>query len=433
MARAGLVRSLGLGSACALVVGSVIGAGAFLVAADISRSLPSPRLALSVWVAAGLLSLLGGLTFAELGAMYPGTGGQYVYLREAFGPLTGFLFGWTQFLVVQAGSIAAVAISFAQFSASTAGSGPFGLKGTATLVIVALTAVNLIGTDAGAGVLDWLTGLKYLAIAALAGAGLCVRHQAFPQAAASLGASPAAYGVALIAALWAYDGWTDVTFVSGEIKDPQRNVPRALFLGLLAVMAAYVGINAAFYRLLPAPAIAASEFVAADAARALAGPGAALAVSWLMMVSTLGCVNAMVLAGPRIAYAMAEDRSLPGWLAYVSPRFRVPTGALLIQMAWSILLVWSGRYDQLFTCVISAAFIFYGLGGAAVLVLRKTKPNTERPFRVPLYPLLPLGYIAFTAAFTANTLREKPLESLAGLGIMLLGLPVYFYYRRKVS
>lgn len=427
MSTPSLERRLGLFSAVCVVAGSVIGSGVFLVASDITRSVPSPWAGLSVWLVAGLLSLLGGLAFAELGAMFPGAGGQYLYLREAFGPLPAFLYGWTLFWVIQAGSIAAVAIAFARYFSAFFPVGPLGLDLVAAALIALLTALNLFGVEKGARVLDLVTGFKVLALIAVAAAGLLA------PARASLGApwefSAPAYGVALIAAFWAYDGWNNATFVAGELRDPQRNLPLALAGGLALVGTLYLGANLAYARMLPPEAVAASSFVAADAARVMGGEGWARAMSALVLLSTFGCVNGMILAGPRVTYAMAADGRLPAWLAFVHPRWRVPTNALIAQMLWSILLVFSGRYDQLFTYVVSAAFVFYGLSGAAVIVLRRARPEADRPYRTPLYPWLPAAYALFCAAFVLNSLREKPVESLAGLAIVLLGAPVFLRYR----
>lgn len=423
-----LNRTLGLTSAVCLVMGAVIGSGVFLVASDIMTAVPSPVPGLSVWVVAGLLSLLGGLTFAELGAMFPGAGGQYVYLREAFGPLPAYLYGWSCFWVIQAGSIAAVAIAFAQYFSSFVPMGPVGVKLTASLVILLLTGLNSLNVEKGAAVLDAVTGAKALALVAIGAAGFFLPVSG--GLSGSWAFSAPSYGVALIAAFWAYDGWNNVTFVAGEIKEPQRNVPLALALGLAGVTLLYFFANLTYLRLLPVSAVAASKFVAADAARVFGGDAAARLMSAVVLMSTFGCVNGMILAGPRVTYAMAEDGRLPSWLSFIHPRWRVPTNALLVQGVWSILLVWSGRYDQLFTYVVCAAFIFYGLTGAGVLVLRRSKPDLVRPYKVPLYPVLPAAYVLFCAAFVANSFREKPFEAVAGAGLVLLGIPAYRFFNR---
>lgn len=426
-----LVRGLGLFSAFAVVAGSCIGSGVFLVASDVSRVVPAPLLALSVWLMAGLISLMGGLVFAELGGMFPGTGGQYLYLREAFGRLPAFLYGWTLFLVIQTGSIAGVAASFALFAAGLFPLGPLGLKLVPTAVIVLFTAVNLLGVKKGAGVLDVLTGLKVLALATIALFGFAAPAGAGAGLSGSQGFRLAPYGVGLIAALWAFDGWNNLSFVAGEVKEPRRNIPLALVGGVALVSALYLGVNYAFYRVLPVAAVSGSAFPGADFARALGGEPAARALVAIVLVSGLGCLNGMVLCGPRVTFAVAQDGLLPRAVTWVHPRFRVPSVALVVQMVWAVILVWSGRYEQLFTLVVSAAFLFYGLTAAGLLVLRARLPGAPRPYRVPLYPFLPIAYLLFTAAFVVNSVVEKPLESLAGYGIVLLGVPAFFLLGRR--
>jgi APA family basic amino acid/polyamine antiporter len=427
-----LIRGLGLGSSVSVVAGSVIGSGIFLVATDITRQLPSPGWALSVWLVAGLLSLMGGLTFAELGAMFPGAGGQYIYLRKAFGPIFGFLYGWTLALVIQPGSIAAVAIGFAQYASAFLPMGPVGAKFTASVAIALFTLINALGVKRGAGVLNVLTSLKILALVALGAAGvfLPVSAGAGLSATSATPVTASAYGIALIAAFWAYDGWNNLTFVAGEVANPKRNVPLALILGLALVASLYVLVNVGYFQMLSPQRIAESSFPAADAARVMGGEWAVRGILLAVILSTLGCVNGMVLAGARVTYAMAADGALPRALGYVHPRFHVPSAALFTQLGVSLALVWSGSFDQLFTYVVCAAFIFYGLSGAAVIVLRRTMPKAERPYRVPLYPVLPALYVVFTFLFVLNAFREKPAEAMAGLGIVLLGIPAFYVFRK---
>lgn len=375
---------------------------------------------------------MGGITFAELGAMFPGAGGQYIYLREAFGGLFGFLYGWTLALVIQPGSIAAVAIGFATYTSAFLPMGPLGAKFTASLAIAAFTLINVLGVKRGAGVLNFLTSLKILALVVLGFAGVFLPLQpgAGLHSAASSGLSASAYGIALIAAFWAYDGWNNLTFVAGEVANPKRNIPLALILGLALVTTLYLIVNVGYFQMLPSSVIANSKFPAADAARVMGGDWAVRGILVTVILSTLGCVNGMVLAGARVTYAMAADKALPKALSYVHPKFHVPSTALWTQMFLSLALVWSGSFDQLFTYVVCAAFIFYGLSGVAVLVLRKKKPNLPRPYKVPLYPVLPVAYVLFTIAFVLNAFREKPTEALAGLGIVLLGIPAYSFFKK---
>jgi APA family basic amino acid/polyamine antiporter len=427
----GLVRGLGAGSAFAVVVGAVIGSGVFLVAADIRASVASPVWGVGVWIAAGLLSLIGGLTFAELGGRLPGVGGQYVYLREAFGPRIAFLFGWTLFLVIQAGSIAAVAAAFAAVLGDLVPLRPAERTVIASAVIGASTLVHLLGVRRGGLVLDVLSALKVVALVGLGVAGLVLSGRSIGELPATPAPAPASFGVALIAAFWAYDGWNNVGYLAGEVRDPRRSVPLAMVGGIAVVGVLYVLVNLAIHLALSPDELARSAHPAIDAATRLAGSHAGTAILGCILLSTVGCVHGLVMAGARVPYAMATDRVVPAALARLTPHTHVPSAALVLQMAWSIVLVVSGTYDQLFTYVIAAAFVSYGLCAVAVIVLRRRAPDAERAFSVPLYPWVPLAYALFCAAFVINACREKPLASLAGLGIVAAGVPAYAWFTRR--
>lgn len=426
-----LVRGLGAGSALAVVVGAVIGSGVFLVAADIRASVASPVWGVAVWIAAGLLSLIGGLTFAELGGRFPGAGGQYVYLREAFGPRIAFLFGWTLFLVIQAGSIAAVAAAFAGVLGDLVPLSAAGRVAVASAVIAASTGVHLLGVRRGGLVLDVLSALKVLALVGLGVAGLVLAGRSPGDLAATPAPGAASFGVALIAAFWSYDGWNNVGYLAGEVRNPRRAVPLAMVGGIAIVGALYVLTNLAIHLALSPGELARSVHPAVDAAIRLAGSSAGTAIVLCILLSTVGCVHGLVMAGARVPYAMAKDGVVPKALARLTPHTHVPSAALVLQMAWSIVLVVSGTYDQLFTYVIAAAFVFYGLCAAAVIVVRRRAPGAARAFSVPLYPWVPLAYALFCAAFVINACREKPLASLAGLGIVAAGLPAYAWLTRR--
>lgn len=427
----GLVRGLGARSAVAVVVGGVIGSGVFLVAADIRASVASPLWGLAVWIAAGLLSLIGALTFAELGGRFPGTGGPYVYLREAFGPRSAFLYGWTLFLVIQAGSIAAVAAAFAAVLGDLVPLSAAGRIAAASSVIGASTLIHLLGVRRGGLVLSVLSALKVLALIGLGVAGLALSSRSLGDLAATPTPAAAPFGVALIAAFWAYDGWNNVGFLAGEVRNPQRIVPLAMVGGIAIVGALYVLTNLAIHLALSPDEVARSTQPAIDAATRLAGSRAGTAILLCSLLSTVGCVHAMVMAGARVPYAMARDGVVPATLARLTPHTRVPSAALVLQMAWAIVLVVSGTYDQLFTYVIAAAFVFYGLCAIAVIVLRRRSPDAERVFSVPLYPWVPLAYALFCAAFVFNACREKPLASLTGLAIVASGVPAYAWFTRR--
>lgn len=425
-----LDRALGLWSTFFIVTGAVIGSGVFLVTTDIALAVKSPAWGLSTWVVAGTISFVGGLVFAELGTRFPNAGGQYVYLKETFHPLLGFLFGWTLILVIQAGSIAAVGIAFARFF-ERAVAVPLSHQMVASILVVGLTLLNLLGVRKGAAVLDGITAVKILAILALAACGVF-----FSSTGGAISTwevpSGASYGVALIAAFWAFDGWNNLGFVAGEVKNPRRNIPLGLGLGIAAITTLYVMANLTYFKFLSMDAIASSTFVAADAAREILGDKGVAVASLLVSLSALGCANAMVLAGARVIYAMAADGKLPRGLSLLHPTTRSPNNALLAQMVWTLVLVWSGSYDQLFTYVVFAAFIFYGLSALAIFVLRR-RPTPGDVYLMPLYPILPGLYVLFTVVFCLNSLVERPVESLAGVMLVALGIPVFWFVTRRPS
>jgi basic amino acid/polyamine antiporter, APA family len=426
-----LVRGLGAGSAFGVVVGAVIGSGVFLVAADIGASVSSPIWGVAVWIAAGLLSLVGALTFAELGGRFPGAGGQYVYLREAFGPRIAFLFGWTVFLVIQAGSIAAVAAAFARVLGELVPLSAAGKLVVASLVIGASTGVHLLGARRGGLVLDVLSVLKVLALVGLGVAGLVLAERSLPDLSASPVPAAAPFGVALIAAFWSYDGWNNVGYLAGEVHNPRRNVPLAMIGGIAIVTVLYVLVNLAIHLALSPEEVARSTNPASDAATRLAGSGAGVAILCCILLSTAGCVHGLVMAGARVPYAMARDGVVPAPLVRLTRHTHAPATALIVQMVWSLVLMLSGTYDQLFTYVMAAAFVFYGLCAVGVIVLRRRSPDAARAFSVPLYPWVPLAYAVFCAAFVINACLEKPLASLAGLAIVAAGVPAYAWFTRR--
>lgn len=428
-----LLRKLGPWSSFFVCIGSVIGSGIFLVATDIASVVPTPFAGVLVWIVAGAVSMAGALIFAELGTMFPRAGGQYVFLREAFGPLLSFLFGWTLIFVIQTGSIAAVAVAFARFTAKFVEMGPTEMNLAATASIALLTFFNYLGIQRGAQLLDSLTSLKVVALLGFI-ILIFVMGPSTPATPLTLdmgGTTLSAFGVAMIAAFWAFDGWYSLTFVAGEIQKPERNIPLASFMGLITVLALYVVVSYAYFMVLTPAQVAGSTFVAADAAQVLAGKWGVDLMGLFVIVSVIGCLNTMIISGARVTYAMAKDHVLPVALAKVGEKSHSPNRALTMQMIWSILLVWSGKYDQLYTYVIFAGFIFYGLTAYGVIYLRKAKPQLARPYKVPLYPVLPILYIVFCIGITANSLMEKPLEALAGAGIILTGLPAYYYFKKR--
>lgn len=445
-----LLRVLGPVETTTILIGSVIGSGIFLVPNTIAAQVGSFGLIIAVWLVSGLLSLFGALSYAELGGMIPHAGGQYAYLREAYGKFPAFLFGWTEFLVIKAGSIAAVAVAFALYVGYfipdafqpifhrtvtlkfgfTFAIEDIGVKLVAIGCIALLTAVNYLGVKLGGWVQNIFTFLKVAALAGLIILTFIAGH------AAPVAFKPilpeqfsvnllSAFGVAMVAALWAYDGWNNTTYVAAEVREPQKNIPRALFLGTTLVVIIYLAANWAYAYVLPLAAIAKSNLVAADAMKSFLGPTGGAFISAAVMISTFGTVNGMILSGPRVTYAMARDKIFFKNMGTVHPRFRTPHISIIVQGIWSALLTLSGRFDQLFTYVIFAAWIFYAMTTAGVFVLRKKWPLVNRPYKTWGYPWIPSAFILVSILFVINTLITDPRDSLFGLGIVALGVPVY--------
>lgn len=416
-------------------VGTIVASGIFLVPSDVAQRLDSAVLNLAVWVVATLVSLLGALTIAELGASLPKAGGLFVYLREAYGPIWGFFYGWALFIVIQTGSIAAVAVAFATYLGYFLPLGGLEVKLVAVLCIAALTGINVLGVREGV----WTQNIVTVAKIAVIGGLLAIAFSASTGSWSNLAESGTArwapstavvFGAALIGPLWAFDGWIQTSYVGGEIKNPGRNLPLSTIYSVVIVGAIYFLLNAAYLFVLRVEGVAGSALVAADTTAAvLGGAGAAFAAA-LVMLTTLGSTNGMILAGPRVYYAMARDRLFFSSVGRVHPRFQTPAVSLGVQALWSVGLVFTGTYEQLFTYVVFVSWVFYGMGASAVFVLRR-RAHLPRPYRVWGYPWVPLAFLTFTAALLLNTLIAKPRDSLVGLGLMLLGVPFYLFWKRS--
>jgi basic amino acid/polyamine antiporter, APA family len=446
-----LVRAIGLGSAILFVVGSVIGSGIFLTTGGMAAVIPSASLLLLAWALGGLLAITGGLTYAEMGAMFPRSGGVYVFLREAYGPLPAFLYGWVAMLVVLSGGIAAVAVGFAEYLSYFVPAlsplrilwtvptplGTFSLSAgqlAAVASIVTLGAINYVGVRSGNLVNVVMTAAKVGGLAALpVMAILWTRAEPSfaPVVPPDLGRPLASFGIAMIAVLWTYEAWYFVTYAAGEIRDPQRNVPRALVGGILILMTVYLLVNVAYLYALSIDEMKGVTRIAERAATAMVGPSGATFVALMVVVSTFGCNAAAILAGSRLLFAMASDGVFLPAARRVHPRYRTPHVAIAALTAWSALLAFSGTYEQLFTYVMFASVLFSLAAGMALFRLRIKMPDHPRPYRTWGYPLVPILFVAGSLAFVVNTLLERPLESLAGLGLLLLGLPAYWYWHRQ--
>jgi len=437
-----LARELGLFDTVNLVVGTVIGSGIFLVPAEIARAVHTPGWMLSVWVIGGILTLLGALSLAELGAAMPGAGGIYTFIARAFGPLWGFLCGWMLFTVATSGSIATLAAAFPIYLGGFVPLTPLTSKIAGIVMIVLLTWINALGVKNGARVGNVLTVLKVGGLVAMVAAifllpGPRLDTPAQVPALPSGPISAAAIGAAVIAVLWAYEGWHDLSFAAGEIRDPQKNFPRGLIGGVALVVFLYLAANFAYLKVLTPAEIAATDRVALTAMTRVTGAFGGKLLTAAILCSILGAMNALILAGPRAYYQMAKDGLFLERASRVHPRWRTPVEALVFQGLWSVFLVlFIGGFSQLFTYVIFGGWIFYALAVVSVVVLRKKAPDMPRPFRVSGYPVVPLLFGAAALALVVSTLVATPRESGIGLAFIALGIPVYYLqraYRRRAA
>ncbi len=431
----GLLRVLGRWDTAFFLVGTVIGSGIFLVPSEIAREVRSEPATIGIWIAGGLLTMLGVLSIAELGAAIPAPGGIYTYISRAYGKLPGFLCGWAIFTVITSGAIATLAVAFSIYLAGLFPLSAGSARGISILAVLLLTGANVLGVRAGATVQNVLTVLKVaglvgmtVAIFLFAGAAPApppAARTAFPNGAAGI-------GLALIGVFWAYEGWHDATFVAGEVRDPQKNFPAGVVLGELAIIALYVAANLAYFRVMSVGEIAGSPRVGLAAIGKVLGPWGARALTAAIICSILGAMNGSILAGPRAYYQMAKDGLLPGVLGDVHATFRTPAASIALQGVWSsVLILFIGGFSQLFTYVIFGGWLMYALATAAVPILRRKEPNLERPFRVPGYPFVPFVFVGAAAVMTVSTILQRPRESLLGLGFIALGIPLYFLLRRS--
>ena len=427
---ADLPRKLSLFDGAALLVGSVIGSGIFVVPRLIAQRVPEPGLVIAIWIFSGLLVLCGALTLAELGAMFPESGGLYVYMREAYGRFWAFLYGWTVMLVIIPGSIAALTTAFLLYLEQFVALSYWVQKGAGFGILLLLAFVNARGAKLGAGVQNLFTVLKLGGLAALVGVALVTQKGALanlqPMAPEHVsGGLLAAVGVAMISMLFAYDGWHFVGFVAGELRDPARNIVRSIFAGVAVVILTYVAANVAYYFVLGQDRIVGSERVAADAMAALLGPPGATLMTTAILCSIFGAISANVLAGPRVLFAMGQDHSLLARLATVHPRYQTPAAAIWTLAVWAAVLTLTGGFEHLITMAMFANWIFFALVVLSVMILRRTRPEVPRPYRVPRYPWPVVIFVIVSSAFVVNTLVEAPRSSLLGLGLLLLGVPFY--------
>jgi APA family basic amino acid/polyamine antiporter len=436
-ARTELGRVLGVQQLIYIVIGTVIGSGIFIVPGAVLRqSGGSVGLALLVWLVGGVLSLLGALTYAELGGLHPKAGGLYIYIRDAFGRFPAFLFGWTLFFIIGSGSVATLAVAWVAYLGQLVPLGPVAARVTAIALIGVIAAINVRGTRSGARVQDWTTFLKVAGIVGMSGAFLLRGRglQGLPGGLWPEAISPrilSGFGLSMIGTLWAYEGWQYVTYSAGEARDPQRTFHRGLVLGTSVLIAIYLLASVGYLAALGPVGVAGTDRVAADAATALFGPVAGKLIALMILVSIFSAANGIVLTVPRAFFAMARDRIFFRRLAEVHPKFGTPAFAILACSAWSMLLAATGTFEQLLTYVVFIGWLFYGLGALSVFQYRRREPLAPRPFRVPGYPVTPILFVASAAAIVINTIVAQPARAAVGLGVVLLGSPAYFIWRRR--
>jgi basic amino acid/polyamine antiporter, APA family len=431
-----LRRELTVFDATSIVVGTIIGSAIFLVPSTIAGRLGSPLWVLAAWIVGGVLSLCGALSIAEVGSMYPGAGGLYVYLREAYGPQTAFLYGWGLFTMIQSGSIAALAVAFHLFAARLLPLKSIEQKFVSLACIALLTTINCFGVRLGKLVQNTLTLTKLagllLMICLLFASGTRSRIPHLRFTGSALHLSVSSFGIALIAMLWAYEGWHVISFAAAEIKRPQRDLPRSLFYGLLIVTFVYVLANASYYVAMSPDEIRNSSSLASEAMTKAYGVMAGKLLALLILMSLLGALNGLILTGPRVYYAMAKDRVFFSQFAQNS-KYGTPVFALIAQGTWAAVLMWSGTYEQLFTYVIFTGWMFYGLTAAGVIILRRRRPHCHRPFAVPGYPWVPLLFCAATAGLVLATIASGLLGALIGIALLLTGVPIYWIFKLRLK
>jgi APA family basic amino acid/polyamine antiporter len=430
-------RALGPFDATMVVIGGIIGSGIFINPYIVAQRLDTSVLVIAAWAAGGVIALAGAFAYAELGSLFPRAGGQYVYLREGWHPLAGFLYGWALLLLIETGAIAAVAITFGHYALRLAGRGDLAVVPIAVAAIVLLSVINYLGVKPGSRVLNVLVVLKVAALATLIGAGaLAPAVDGWWSAAratqVSTGATVLAFGAALVPILFAYGGWQNANYVAEEIENPRRNLPLSLLLGTATVVVIYVLVNMVYLRALGLDGLAQTTTPASKAAAMMFGSAGDRFVTAAIAISTFGFLDLAILAPTRVYYAMAADGVFLPALARLHPRYRTPWLAILIQSAWSCVLALTGRYEQLLNYVVFADWIFFGLTVATLLVFRRTHPLEQRPadaFRSPGYPFLPIAFAAVSAAVVLSVVRADPGSALRGALLLGAGVPVYYWFR----
>jgi APA family basic amino acid/polyamine antiporter len=431
-----LKRVLSLMDATMINAGGIIGSGIFMVPATVALYTASSSLFFMVWILGGVVSLFGALSVAELGAAMPKAGGQYVFLNEAYGPVWGYLYGWSAVVVINTASMAAVGVAFAEYLKFFYPISNLAVKEIAIFSIILLTIINIVDVKSGARFQNVFTFAKLGAILGVILLGLFLEGGSTQNFSPLFTDRPplsliGPLGLAMVAVLWTFDGWIFVTYVAGEVKNPKRNIPLSLIFCMVIVLTVYLALNTVLVYVLGFDQMIGSELVMADAASKFIGGKGAAIVTIIILISLIGANNGFILTSARINYAMARDNRFFKQAAIIHPKFQSPANALIIQCIWACILTFSGTFNQLITYIIFASWIFYGMSAGAVIILRKKKPDMERPYQIPFYPWIPIIFILFAIFLTVNTILEAPRDAAIGTGLILAGLPLYYYWKKN--
>ncbi len=417
-------------------VGGIIGSGIFMVPATVALYTTSSSLFFMVWILGGIISLFGALSVAELGAAMPRAGGQYVYLNEAYGPVWGYLYGWSAVAVINTASIAAVGVAFAEYLSFFTSLSSFDIKSIAIASIIILTIINVIDVKSGARFQNWFTFTKIASIIIVILLGLFLdggstqnlspffNDQSFSSLVGPL-------GLAMVAVLWTFDGWIFITYVAGEVKTPGRNIPLSIIYCMIIIVSVYLALNYVLVFALGFDKMIGSELVMSDAASIFIGNQGGAIITIIILISLIGANNGFILTSARINYAMAKNKLFFKQAASIHPKYKSPSNALIIQCVWACILTFTGTFNQLITYIIFASWIFYGMSAGAVIILRYKKPELKRPYKTPLYPWIPIIFILFAIFLTINTIMEAPRDAGIGTLLILAGLPFYYYWNKN--
>ena len=416
--------------------GGIIGSGIFMVPATVALYTMSTSLFFSVWIIGAIISLFGALSVAELGAAMPKSGGQYVYLNEAYGPVWGYLYGWTTVAVINAASMAAVGVAGAEYLRFFFPISDLGVRGIAIISIILLTVLNIYDVKSSARFQNGLTIAKISAIVIIIFFGFYLDGGATQNFTPLFSDQPVLsligpLGLAMVAVLWTVDGWIYITYVAGEVKNPKQNIPLSLIFCMIIVVSVYLAINTVLVYVLGFDQMIGSDSVISDASTVFLGNNGASIVTLIIVVSLLGGNNVNVLTNARIIYAMAKEDRFFKVADQVHPKYKTPSNAIFIQCIWAIILTFTGSFNQLITYIIFVSWIFYGMSAGAVIILRNKKPDLERPYKTPFYPWIPTIFILFAVFLTINTIMEAPRDAAIGTVIMLAGLPLYYYWKNR--